>query len=41
MAATTGKDSVSFEDIQEAASVFLDVTRSAKILAQNKDKYLM
>lgn len=36
-----GRSTIKKEDIQEVGSLFLDAKSSAKILTENKDKYMM
>lgn len=40
-AKTNGRSNITKSDIDEVSSLFLDAKSSAKILSQNKDKYMM
>lgn len=39
-ARVNGRSSITREDVQEAADLFLDAKASAMILSQNKDKFM-
>lgn len=39
-AKVNGRSSITIEDIKEVGSLFLDAKSSAKILTQDKDKYM-
>lgn len=40
-AKTNGRNNITKSDVDEVSSLFLDAKSSAKILSQNKDKYMM
>jgi RuvB-like protein 1 (pontin 52) len=39
-AKVNGRSTISREDVQETAELFLDAKSSARILTQNKDKFM-
>lgn len=40
MAQQNGNESVTVEDVQEAADLFMDAKASAQMLAENEDKFM-